>query len=614
MKKRNIILGLSAGILVAASSLLMVACGSTTDLKTLTEKTEAVVQRIKESEQFKTKNLSIEGKEIAYYAPIYTNEISAEMVVNPFKDYHATDFTRLYTMYDLPFGYSFNVIESNLEIMKSATQKSSLNKKSVENFEKALNDFNSRIAEQEKDVKNTINYLSSINSYTTEIARNAIYNYQKDYQFFVRSAINLAQASNEFVANSYNVSFKEEKITNLSVDTIFELNKVSLAPETKVVAESIVGTVIKVISIDSEGIIYDALITKDKLQLEEGAAVEINKEYKLKSETQFTCLGKKKVAAGKQVKVSYVDDVLYVVELVENGKVYTQTYQKKGDAEQEAVNGEIKLEATVTTKAEGEFEFKNVIFGNKTAVKVLETVGEKYRVQHISEKGMVYSAIVGKNVIKEEKIEKDSTVTLKSDVRMTFEGKLLTKGQQVVYETSSITQVKVTFVDKSNNAWEAWVQQGDIAVYEPSYLDTLVLDTLDTYYSFLVEKFDAKYLTDEELVVNSNNQIHVVVINNDIFEDYKDFIADAFVEKESVQKGGLTDQTVSTLKDNFETFSSEKKSQSKNLKDFDMYDYRFNKEFNAEELSTNDLVDVTSLLTFYSEDLSDWTNYYFNII
>ena len=153
MKKRNIILGLSAGILVAASSLLMVACGSTTDLKTLTEKTEAVVQRIKESEQFKAKNLSIEGKEIAYYAPIYTNEISAEMVVNPFKDYHATDFTRLYTMYDLPFGYSFNVIESNLEIMKSATQKSSLNKKSVENFEKALNDFNSRIAEQEKDVK-----------------------------------------------------------------------------------------------------------------------------------------------------------------------------------------------------------------------------------------------------------------------------------------------------------------------------------------------------------------------------------------------------------------------------------------------------------------------------
>ena len=607
MKKRNLIFALSACALIGASSVLLTSCGNNVDVLSVRQKMGDTINSITTSDKFDEKHIVVDAESYLYTAPEYNIVMQGLININLLNDdldLETTNLNRLGLLYDISFGYSFNVIKHNYDVMKNSTVKENLSseqKQLVTDLDKSLDDFNQKLNKHKHDVANTTEYLSSISSFTNQLAQNAIYNYQKDYQSFVRSCINLAKKSCEVATEVYNTNYKESDYSYLTTEQLLNFNGKIVSKENKIKVKQINGLNYKVNYTDSEGLLYEATAEREDLILEQNEIIEIDKEYTLAKDVEFELLGKK-VNKDSKVKITNINDQSYVVEYVENNRVFSTELVKTNIEDTEAVAGDINLSAEVTLKSDRIFDFDSQIFKSNSSVILSNVNLLSYEIQYIDENNLIYEA---RNEIKETEVQKGDKVTLKSDTRLDFKGKLVKEGN---YKITSLNtnDYGVKFTDGFGNIWTKNIT-GKLPNFDPMLFDKLSLDGLNAYYTLLVEKLDSKYITSLE----KENQFANVF--DEYYNDYKEFIKIIFSKRENISKASLSDE-ISDLEEKHSIYLKEENLQLNKLEKFNMYDFRFNKDFDLEKLSDEEANNYIWIMDFYSYTLNNWNYYYFEVI
>ena len=626
MKKSKLILGIALSAMLGASSLFLTSCGNTADIENVTEKLDAVVSSIKTNDSFTSKTLSVSGKNYQYYAPKYESNIQTRINAGIFTQDTATDLNKLGLIYDYTFGYSFKIIQDNLNIMKNSEVKKDLSsnaQKSISNLDKTLNSYAKQIKGQERALKNASLYVASVAD-LSEIMKNALYNYQKDYSAFVDATINLATISSDVVSEAYNINYKESNSATFIEDEIMEFHKFkNLNEGDNVIVEEVYGKFITVKYIDEYLNFYRGIINIGWLDVPDGEELSLDQEVAINGNNLSIIYRGKLVKKGSQVKVIKDDTSQYTVEFVDNRKVHQQTFAKTGDSKTEAVTGKIELNSIVKISKDVLFEdsLSEGIKGRlqkNTQVKVvdLDLNYGTFDIEYIDSDNLVYTAKVSQEVFVEKEIQKDDIVRLKQDCDVKIQGKKVSKNTVVKIYESGDENCTVKYIDK-NIEWRKTVSVDKINQNEPLLFDKINLETIKDYYAILSKSLDAKNLTQKEITDTESTvdgeKEYIYFLENTVLNNYKTFIKNTFVQRDSIAKG-VIGTSIEDLEEKFSAFMQERKVQRERLDNFNMHGFRFKKEFKTENLSKQEKINLKAIRTFYTDTLTTWTNYYFDTI
>lgn len=237
MKKimKKVLIGALSIPLLAGGAFMFTACKA--EVKSMGEVCDTateIINSIESADEFtssndtmfykKTGDLYTEVK-IESFIPNYVknnnltfnDKINQKMVERDFD----SSYAKLRLVYDATWAYSFNVIKDNIRVLDSVkdVKLNSSTKKSAENLKSSLESFNEVIGAQKRNRNEFVDYIYDLSTqgWNETLAQNAIYNYLKDYRWFVRRGLELAKVSTDvvdaFIGDTQSVEYKTEETT-----------------------------------------------------------------------------------------------------------------------------------------------------------------------------------------------------------------------------------------------------------------------------------------------------------------------------------------------------------------------------------------------------------------
>lgn len=233
--KKNIkksLFGLLAVPIILTPMMCFVGCGSSNTLTYVAKRTEATMELVEKSTNFKQDfNISVyqgmngpdynKKGEFVSLIPNYSDEES-ELDINTIIIQHSENgelsspYVKLRMVYDAIWGYSYKVICENEVIMNEVSKKtvSKEAQEAINNLDSVITSFRAETAKQENELKSLKLYLYDVgeSKWNTSPAYNAVYNYEKKYKSFVRAGLDLAISTTEVVNLVYdNLRYSELK-------------------------------------------------------------------------------------------------------------------------------------------------------------------------------------------------------------------------------------------------------------------------------------------------------------------------------------------------------------------------------------------------------------------
>lgn len=221
---------------VAGTALIATACDSSVSYENTITELSSIVKKLETSTEFsKDFDLSVyQGKNNGSFIKMATlktiipeyDQASSESKVNSKITQEAdagnlnNKYVKIRMLYDASWAYSYSLFERNYNLLSSKKLKnlSSSQQNAANNLNKEATNFLSQISKQEKSIKilRTTLYDLGVSYWDSSLAYNVLYNYEKDYKTFVRSAISLATASTNLVeevfAKDYYAEVKSSEI------------------------------------------------------------------------------------------------------------------------------------------------------------------------------------------------------------------------------------------------------------------------------------------------------------------------------------------------------------------------------------------------------------------
>ena len=203
---------------LAGAMFSFTGCGKNETLKGVSASSQEMIAKIEESEAF-TGEKTLTIKSIVYgenkissilsVIPDYNNGSNHQLndKLNNQNQISNGDYAKLRLVFDATWAYSYRIIKDNTELMVNAgdVKLTASAQSAVNALATKIDAFDEKIKDQEQSLQTFRDYMYDIGTSRWEdgIAKNAVYNYLKDYQVFVREGINLAKATNDVVDHLY---------------------------------------------------------------------------------------------------------------------------------------------------------------------------------------------------------------------------------------------------------------------------------------------------------------------------------------------------------------------------------------------------------------------------
>ena len=638
--KKQIIAGLVLIPILGSSIILMTACGGSEDSKTLSDKMESAITAVTKSESFSTRELtlsSVGGGNYKYYVPNYQgdkilslgdrmatdtrkalietpSEITSETNLTNFYKQFTSEREVIASFYDLPFGVSFNIIQNNADIIKNNITDLDMSKGNVSGLISSLDNFISKTTVQSREIDRLNQYIASIGgvpattSSIFNIYQNALYNYKKDYQEYVRTTINLAKESSKVVEEICpNVSYEEQLSTQLAEDIVFSFgNKLLISAGQKVQITEINGTesvTYKLRYIDKSNLVWDFSTSEEFEDVKVGDRVELTKDFL----GEVTFLGRKVVKDQKVKVVSVAGTAYFTAQFTDdNGIIWEKVFATNS----EYVKGEIAVDKEVSLTTDIIFTLKRKVLVKGTVIaKVGEVVDGIQTVRYTDDNNYVWEANVSEAKITTVPPTElsDQFYKLAEAADATFKGKNIVKNTKVeVISEKETSELDVSYLGKEGFVWTQTISKSQSTRAEKSYFMNISLDILDDYYSLLVEDMESKFLTTNEKTEAGEGEDYLITITS-WMNDYLNFMKKVLVQKSMNVEKKFSTEDLAELNKQYEVVKvSEELARAYQTK-FNPIKKRFidNNEFTNEEYAV-----FRKISKYYQEILLDWIDYY----
>lgn len=621
MKKR-ILATLGLLSVLGGSLAFMTACGNDADVKSLSEKLDTSIAAVQESSYFTNKTYKIKGENYSFYAPNYYSTMEArvkdqtEVVTGTSLDSNDsslfvkqktnhTSYERIGMNYDIPFGYAFNailrcnsIIKNNYENLNKASSAVSSLISSLDNFTQATKDY-------ELVIKRTNSYWGNVSTISSDLAENALYNYMKDYEGYVRTSINLARELYSAVEDLCPmVNYKEQTRTQLSTTQSVTLQKIAVSQGTKLNILSIDGEKTKTYNFsytDKNNIVWNFSEDGDYKDAKAGDTVALDKDVEVaaayigRNVTRNSKVQIIEKTSEKFFKVQYVDaeGVLWTRDLAIDGKY---------------VNGNIELNKEVTMAKDAVFDLYGKRVDEKTEIKKLGVqFGSSQAIYLEDSHGYRWEGTVdvSKIAVVPATETDPETYWIKERTVLQFKDLMLAKNTVVDILSDDGITVEISYKDENGYVWGMTTGTSVKTNSEKSLYEKMALETLDEYYTFNIEKMNSKAYTDEEYtLVGSSNEIKDTMrwVNN-----YIEFMKSAAVQQKASVLKKLSTEDISAFNAAREIYEVNKNLNRETLNKLNLTNIRF---FVNWEMNKDEKLNFEKLQTYYNDLLVSWVNYY----
>ena len=621
--KKKILAGLGLVSVLGGGLFLMTACGNETEVKALSEKLDNCISSVEKNEFFESKTYSISGVNYQFYAPKYMSSLnndiktSSELALNTniyveqssasysVKTYF-TEPEILGVNYDLAFGYAFNSIKRNSAIIKNNYDSIKNTKSSTATtLIESLSNFEQATSTQSREISRTNKYLESIGGYTSSVANNAIYNYKKEYQNYVRTTINLAnqltQAIDELCPMVY---YSEENKSQMGEDTIFNFSKLYIKKGEKASIEEIVGKETKTYTLrytDKNKLVWQFSIEEDYKDAKAGDTISLKEDLSVNVEFK----GHKVIKGSKAKVVEISGEKYFVAQFTDNNNC---TWTKVYSTDSKSITGTIELNKEITVNEEALFDFdaKRIEKGS-IITKIGAEEGELQSVQYIDELGYVWIAEVHQDLIEVVPATEISEQfnKLKDNVLFDFSGYNVEKGSPVDVLTDDESVVDLEYINQEGYMWKVNTSKDKLTSDEKSYFEELALDTLSEYFNVVIEKMDSKRYTETEINEMANN----VFLSDTVkwMNNYNEFMKKATYKQVKRFAKKYTSEDIQDMADKYAVFKINSDANKNTLSKINFSDIRFHNDWN---LTDNEMIEYAKLQNYNNDLLPTWVKYY----
>lgn len=633
--KKQVIAGLALVPILGSSILLMTACGGGADNKTLSEKMDAAIAAVTENANFSTREINLGplgGSNYKYYVPKYSGTPSfanymakdtRSVLLNSPKKISSTNIKDFYgyfesereviaVFYDLPFGVSFNTILNNANIIKNNVAELDTSKGDVSALVSFLDNFISETTDQEREVDRLNKYVSSIktipemSSPLFNLYQNALYNYKKDYQEYVRTTIDLAKQSSRVVEQICpNVSYEEELSTQLANDTVFSFgNKIKISAKEKVQVIEVAGgekVTYKLRYVDNNDLVWDFTTSEEEYESAKiGSLVELSKDHF----EEVTFLGKK-VYKDQKVKVVGMTGNFFTAQVTDaNG----MNWQKGFTTNSNYIQGQVGINKEVALKADSIFVPSGKVLSKGTIISKVGSVESGLQtIAYADGNGFVWEGKVSESKITTVPPTEFSEqfYKLAEDTTVNFKGKKIAKNAKVEVADAS-SDLSVTYLDSTGTQWAQSITRSQIVSAEKSYYMDISLDIIDDYYSLLVEDMQSKFLTVNEQTEATAGDEYLITITS-WMNDYINLMKKVLVHKTNAISKKFNSEDLSKFSEQRDAVKVNENLAREYQTKYNPIQKRFidNTEFTNEEAAI-----FRKIAKYYQEILLDWINYY----
>lgn len=625
MKKR-IFAALGLLSVLGGSLAFMTACGNNADTKSLSEKLDTSIAAVQESSYFTKKTYKIKGEEYSFYAPKYYStmetKIKSETQVvtetsfssnDPFLFYYQmikhTSYERIGMNYDIPFGYAFNAILRCNSIIKNNYDKLNKASSTISNLISSLDNFTQATKDYELVIDRTNSYWANIATLSSDLAENALYNYMKDYEGYVRTSINLARELYSAVEDLCPmVSYKEQNRTQLSIAQATNLQKIAMKKGTKLNILSIYGVNTKVYNFlytDKNNNVWNFSEVGDYKDAKDGDTVTLDKDV----EVSATYIGRNVTRNSKVQIIEKTSEKFFKVQYVDpEGVIWTRDLATDG----KYVNGDIEQNKEVTMAKEAVFSLYGKRVEEKTEVKKLGAqLGSNQSIYIEDSHGYRWEGNVDVSKIAVvPATETDPEVYwVKERTVLQFKDLMLAKNTVVDILSDDGITVEYSYKDENGYIWGATAGQSVKTNSEKSLYEKMALETLDEYYTINIEKMNSKAYTDEEYVlVGRSDEIKDSMrwLNN-----YIEFMKSAAVHQAASAFKKLSVEDINAFNIARETYEVNKNLNRETLNKLNLTNIRF---FANWKMNKDEKLNFEKLQAYYNDLLMSWVNYYTSIL
>lgn len=620
--KNRIIATLGLLTILGGSLAFMTACGKDADVKSLSEKLDTSISSVQNSNLFKEKTYNVNGTSYSFYAPKYVETMEtklkkdAEAVLNgtgessdidSYLKSNLSTYGRIGVDYDLAFGYAFNSIKKCNSIIKNNYENLNKASSSVENLLSSLDNFTQATKNQEKVIENTNSYWSNISAISSDLTENALYNYMKDYEGYVRTSINLAREIYDAVEELCpSVSYKEQDASQLAVDTTMNMSKISIKKGTKLYILSIVGEKTKTYKftyVDNNSMVWNFSEVGDYKTAKVGETVSLDKDLEL----QATYVGRRVNKKTKVQVTEMVEGDFFKVQYVDSeGGVWTKTLISDG----ENIKGEIKVDQEVELTKDMDFDFSSKKVKKGVEVQILEESSDTYSIRYIDSLGYVWEQNVASSKVEVTPATEGANAkyTLAEDTLFEYKGLSVKANANVCVTDEGSGTVNVVYRD-GNYVWSADVNKSDLTKAEKSLYEELSLETLSEYYTICVEKMSSKAFTQDEFSKAKGNEYlyNTMIWTNNFVE----FMKKATVHQNADVQRKWTTEGLNNIKSTHNVYLVNRNMNGETLNNLNLTNIRF---FEDWELSKEEKLNFKKIQTYYNDVFVSWVDYYLSIL
>lgn len=623
--KKKILATLGLLSVLGGSLAFMTACGNDKETKSLLEKFNTTVEAVQKSTSFEKKTYIINEEYYTFYAPKYYSELESQIknqtdavLTESLDSSDSTFFTkqkekdtiykRIGMNYDIPFGYAFNailrcksIIKNNYDNLNNASSTVSSLMSSLDNFTQATKDYEyviNRVNSYWKKVKNS------------NLGENALYNYMKDYQGYVRTTINLAREAYDAIEDLCPmVSYKEQKKTQLDGDYAVGFKKLALNKGTKVNILSVEGVETKTYKfsyIDKNNIVWNFSAEGDYGDAKVGDTVSLSESL----EVEDAYVGRNVPRNSRVIIIKKTGTSFFKLQYVDSEGVIWESSELAIDGKY--VNGDIELNKEVTMAKDAVFELNGKGIDEKTPIKKLGPQLEtNQKIYYVDSHGYRWTGSVDASkiaIVPATETEPES-YWIKERTVLTFNFRILSKNTVVDILSDDGVSVEYAYKDENGYVWGGVTGAAIKTSPAKSLYEKMALETLNEYYTFNVEKMSSKAYTDEEytLIGKSNEMEETMIWLN----DYTEFMKSAAVRQNASVIKKLTTKEVDEFNKTHAIYASNKNLNSETLNKLNLSNIRF---FVNWEMNKDEKLNFEKIQTYYNDLLVTWINYYTSIL
>lgn len=624
--KKKIIASLGVLAILGTSLAFMTACGNTEQSKELVERLDASVSAVTSNENFNKKQYYFNEDLYEFYAPKYNGimevllkSYTEKVIKNPtdatntlLVNYAKTAFNTIQSIgsdYDITFGYAFNSILNSQGVIKNNYDKINQSASEIPELIKKLDNFAQATKDHSMVIKNMNDYLKSINSYTDDLAENALYNYAKDYEGYVRTTIDLArELYNSIEDICPMVSYREQTNSQLNEDVVMNFSKINIKAGSRATVVSVSGVKNKIYTlqyIDKNNVAWQFIADGDYGEAKEKDVITLNKDVTISG----TYLGRSVVKGSRVKVVEVLSDAFYKVEFTDSDNVvWTKTLSTEG----KYINTTVQLNKEYSLAKDVVFDLSGKILEKGSAVTKIGTgtIGEQ-TVRFIDSNNYVWETDIdfSKVEVVPENENSEKKYLLKENTLFSYTGLNVSKNTSVAVADDNYSTVNVSYAQDNGYIWLKNISKSKLTTKEISYFEGLSLETLNEYFTINVEKMGSKMLSSEELSLLNENDNLISLLQWKV-DCYK-FLKQATDMQNVVVKKELTLKDFQDLDSKHSIYEFNKNKNAENLKNFDLTNIRF---FSDWEMNTDEKVQFEKIQNYYDNLLETWVNYYISVL